>query len=173
MRRAKWGIGAVVVVGLAWVLSNLFNMNIGGIGTEDGGRVGLPTQTSISPSANEEIDTATPPAQSEPITEGETVALEGPDKAIGVGGVVEVLVEDRSFSIRRGSGEDAVWIAAEPDVIASYARQAEGDETGVRVRVFRRPSALASAEEELAEKLRSAGLTNAEIDVRQQLLNEN
>jgi hypothetical protein len=40
----------------------------------------------------------------------------------------------------------------------------------VRVRIFRRPSALASAEEELSESLRNAGIPASEIDLREQLL---
>jgi hypothetical protein len=169
MRRAKWGIGAAAVVGLAWLISNWFPMNIGGIGSDDAANIGLP---SVSSSGNGD-SSKSPPLQSEPIPEDETVSLGGEKSEIGSGGAVEVLVDGRDYFLRRGTGEKAQWVAAQPDVIVSYARQAKGDETGVRVRVFRRPSALASAEDELAERLRSAGLKSSEVDFQEQLLKEN
>lgn len=173
MRRAKWGVGAAVVVGLAWLFSNLPNWNLGGIGSNDGARIGLPTDTSVSETESGETKTVSPPAQTEPMPTGDqTVSMLGPEKQVGTNGVVEVLVDGRNYSLRRGTGADAEWIAAEPDVIASYAKQAKGDETGVRVRVFRRPSALALTEEKLAEELHAAGVTPAEIDFQEQLLKE-
>ncbi len=141
MRRAKWGVGAVVVVGLAWLLSNLFNIRLGGIGTEDGAQVGLPTRTTIVDSDEEQAPTV-PPGQSEPLpdtTDDQSVAVQDSNAttdAVGAGGAVEVLIDDRTFFIRRGVGEHAKWVAAEPAVIASYASQAKGDATGVKVRHF-------------------------------------
>jgi hypothetical protein len=55
-------------------------------------------------------------------------------------------------------------------VISSYASQAKGDATGVKVRIFRRPSALASAEKELSDTLQEAGIPASKIDLREQLL---
>lgn len=164
MRRVKWGIGAAAVVGLAWFVSNLFNM--GGLGTGEGARVGLPVGRTV-PSSPEKLP-ASPPPQTEPETS--TVATAGEDRSIGEGGVVEALIDDRSFFLRRGAGDDAEWVAAEPDVIAGYARQAPGDDSGIRVRVRRKPSAKAASEEELTRALRDAGLTAAEIDVPQKLV---
>lgn len=173
MRRAKWGVGAAAVVGLAWLLSNLFNIELGGIGSEDGASVGLPTSSAPSDPNDASSGSLTPPLQSEPVSaEDGAITLEGPEKVVGASGAIEVLVDGRDYSIRRGTGDDAEWIATDVAVISKYARQAQGDETGVRVRVFRRPSALSSAEEKLAEELRAAGLTTAEIDVPDQLLIE-
>jgi hypothetical protein len=167
MRRMKWGIGAAAVVGLAWLVSNLFNLNVGGIGGDGEGRIGIPTSSSVS---TPDAEPSEPPPQSEPETE--PVSTEGPDDSIGEGGVVVAMIDDHDHFLRRGTGEDGEWIAAEPDAIAAYARQAAGDETGVRVRILRKPSARAAAEESLVEALRSVGLTDSEIDVTEKLLEE-
>jgi hypothetical protein len=160
---------------LAWLLSNLFNIRLGGIGTEDGAQVGLPTRTTIVDSDEEQAPTV-PPGQSEPLpdtTDDQSVAVEDSNAttdAVGAGGAVEVLIDDRTFFIRRGVGEHARWVAAEPAVISSYASQAKGDATGVKLRIFRRPSALASAEKELSDTLQEAGIPASKIDLREQLL---
>jgi hypothetical protein len=161
MHRAKWGIGAAAVVGLAWLLSNLFNINVGGISGDGESRLGLPRP---EPTAHQ----SEPPPQSEPETE--PVATEGPDEAIGAGGVVEVLIDDRSYFLRRGMSEPPEWIAADEGAVAGYARQAPGDGTGVRVRVFRTPAARASAEEQLIQALHEAGLGSGEIDLPERLV---
>ncbi|HEX6986297.1 MAG TPA: hypothetical protein VF170_13025 [Planctomycetaceae bacterium] len=161
MRRMKWGIGAAAVVGLAWLLSNLFNLDVGGTGGDGDSRIGLPTS-----SEPRDVVPAEPPPQGEPDAETEPVSADAPEDAIGTGGVVEVRVDDRDYLLKRGSGAGAEWVAAEPDAIAAYARQASGDETGVRVRIFRTPSARAAAEERLVEALRGVGLTDGEIDLQ-------
>lgn len=158
MRRAKWGIGAAAVVGLAWLISNFFNM--GGLGTGEGTRIGLPVNKTVPSNPDA---AAEPPLQEEPETA--TVATQSEERSIGEGGVVEALIDDRDYFLRRGTGDDAEWVPAEPDVIAGYARQAPGDETGIRVRIFRKASTRAASEAELAETLRSVGLTDAEVDV--------
>lgn len=166
MRRVKWGIGAAAVVGLAWLVSNFFNM--GGLGTGEGTQVGLPTRA-VAPSPAE--TPAEPPPQDEPATS--PVSTEGEESSIGEGGVVEVLIDDdesrpddpkTKYFLRRGVGDGAEWVPAETDAIAAFARQAPGDQTGVRVRVFRKPSALASSEERVREALRGVGLADNEVD---------
>lgn len=166
MRRGKWVVGAAAVVGLAWLVSNFFNM--GGLGTGEGTRIGLPVQTPVP--ATPETPTG-PPPQDEPETS--PVSAEGEERSIGEGGVVDVLIDDgestpdapkTKYSLRRGTGDDAEWVRAEIDTIAGFARQAPGDQTGVRVRVFRKPSALASSEERLREALRGVGLADNEVD---------
>ncbi len=171
MRRAKWGIGAVLVVGLAWFLTNLFDIRFGGIGTDEGSHIGLPTQTPVADSDRDEAPSE-PPPQTEPLPESDdqSVSLQDTSNAVGARGAIDVLIDGRMFFIRRGAGEQATWVPAEPAVISSYAQQAEGDETGVRVRIFRRPSALASAEKELSDSLQSAGIPASQIDLREQLL---
>lgn len=165
MRRLKWGIGAAAVVGAAWFLLNAFNLNIGGFGGGNDGQIGVPriAVTTPPPSAPAE-----PPPQSEPETD--LVSTSDPKTAIGSDGFVEVLIDDRSFSVRRGTGENREWVQAEPDTIVAYARQATGDEAGVRVRILRTPSARAAAEEQLTTALHEAGMTDSEIDVPERLV---
>ncbi len=165
MRRAKWGVGAAVVVGLAWLVSNFFNM--GGLGTGEGTQIGLPTASTV-PTGTARPEN--PPAQDEPETA--TVATEGEDRSVGEGGVVEVLIDERNFLLRRGTDDNAEWVPADADAIAAYARQAPGDESGIRVRIHRKPSARAASEDELNEALRGVGLTGEEIDVPAKLLVE-
>ncbi|MGC1274530.1 MAG: hypothetical protein WBC44_12565 [Planctomycetaceae bacterium] len=163
MGRMKWGIGAAAAVGLAWFVMNVFNWNLGGLGGDGENRVGLPTSSTSSAPDSEPSD---PPEQSEP--DAGLVSVENADEAIGTGGVVEVLIDDRNYSLRRGNGDE--WVQAEPDAIAAYARQAAGDESGMKVRILRKPSARAAAEERLVETLHGVGLTNSEIDVPETLV---
>ena len=165
MRRAKWGVGAAAVVAVAWFLSNFFNMNLGGVGGDGEGRIGLPTTSST---AHPDPERTEPPEQGEPATE--PVFAQGEDEAIGTGGVVEVLIDDRNYSVHQGTGANGKWVAAEPGVIAGYARQATGDETGAKVRILRKPSARAAAEKDLVDALREAGLSGSEIDVPEGLV---
>lgn len=169
MRRAKWGIGAAVVVGVAWFLSNFFNMDIGGVGTDRGTDVSVTTPSSDSSiDVPEERTSAEPPVQSEP--EMQPVAALGADDAVGTEGAVEVLIDGREFFLRRGDGEEGEWVKANGDSVVSYAKQATGDSTGVRVRIFRKPTARASAEETLVEALGLAGISSNEIDVPEKLV---
>ena len=167
MRRAKWGVGAAAVVGLAWLVSRFFDGGLGGIGVGTGPRVELSSRT---PQSVLDDDPSPPPAQGEPRTV--PVSAHGPERAIGEGGAVEVLIDGTDYFLRRGAADDGEWVAAEPDAIVGYAREAAGDETGVRVRVFRRPSSLASAEDRLATALRDAGVSNSEIDVPEKLVEQ-
>lgn len=168
MRRMKWGIGAAAAVGLAWLVMNIFNWNLGGLGGGGENRLGLPTSSTISApdsEPSEPPEQAEPPVQSEP--DAGLVSVESADEAIGAGGIVEVLIDDRNYSLR---GSDGEWIPAEPDAIAAYARQATGDDSGMKVRILRKPSARAAAEERLVETLHGVGLTNSEIDLPETLV---
>lgn len=165
MRRLKWGIGAVAVVGAAWFLLNAFNLNIGGFGGGNEGQVGLPRTALTTPPPSAPAD---PPEQSEPDTD--LVSTDTPETAIGSDGIVEVLIDDRAFSVRRGTGENRKWVQAEPETIVAYVRQATGDEAGVRVRILRTPSARAAAEEQLTTALHEAGVSDSEIDVPERLV---
>jgi hypothetical protein len=164
MRRVKWGLGAAAVVGVAWFLSNFFNLNVGGIGGDGEGEIALPTSVMVGPSQSAPVE---PPEQGEP--DIQPVTTENAPESAGTNEIVEVLIDDRSYSLRRGTG-DAEWVAAELEAIVAYARQAAGDESGVRVRIFRRPSARAAAEEELVEALQGAGVKDAEIDLPEKLV---
>ena len=167
MRRMKWGIGAAGVVGVAWLLVNVFNLDLGGVGGGGDERLGLPEPATQSAPVHDSVP-AEPPVQSEPETG--LVSTDNPAQAVGSGGVVEVLVDDRTYSLRHGTGAEAEWIAAEPEAVVAYARQAEGSESGVRVRILRTPSARATAEERLIESLRDAGIAMNEIDVPEKLV---
>ena len=175
MRRAKWGAGAAVVVGLAWLISNVFDFNGPGLGPGDGVGVGLPTRSTDARPTEPPLQSEPPlpsDSQAEPDSESDTqpVATITPPSGIGAGGIVEVLIDDRSYFLRRGSTEPPDWVAAEPDAIAGYAKQATGDETGIRVRVFRKPSARASAEEELIEILGQVGIKRSDVDLPERLV---
>ena len=165
MRRMKWGIGAAAVVGLAWFLLNVFNLNIGGLGDGGGGdsRIGLPVMTETADPVPE-----APPEQSEPVVD--PVSVESSGDAISSGGVVEVMISDHDFLVRRRKAGNGEWVSTDIDTIAAAARSSPGNESGVRVRVLRQGSSRASAEERLVEALRSVGLTNSEIDLPETLV---
>ena len=180
MRKAKYGVGAAVIVGIAWVISNMFNFGgPGGRGpttgvVPEGGTVSSDTDASSTDS----VSTTNPAAEREPeqplstyaaMTTDPVPRAGGPADQLGAGPVVEVLVDGRDYYLRRGTGADG-WAHTDPAAVVMASRQVEGDGAGIKVRVFRKKTARASAEDQLKESLHVAGLTDAQIDWPETLL---
>ena len=77
--------------------------------------------------------------------------------------VVTVLIDARDFAVLTKHEGQEEYKAASLNQVAEMAKAAAGDETGVRVKVLRRESAKASAEEELRGSLASAGIPPTSI----------
>ncbi|MFK7820894.1 MAG: hypothetical protein AB8G99_19425 [Planctomycetaceae bacterium] len=77
--------------------------------------------------------------------------------------VVTVLIDAREFAVLTKKDGQEEYKAASMDQIVQMARAAQGDDTGVRVKVLRRESAKASAEESLRNSLASAGVPATSI----------
>lgn len=68
--------------------------------------------------------------------------------------VVKIVVSDRAYLLRTATGDEPI----ELDQIVSYATAAKGDEDGVKIRVYRKPSSRASTEIALQQALTAAGV---------------
>ena len=165
MRRAKWGIGAVLVAGAAWLLMNVFNIDLGGTGIN-------PFATMPGESRTERKTEPANPAEAEkePTTDEKLVSTANPATAIGGDGTVDVRVVDRSYQLQAGTGEAATWTDATLEQVVAAAKRAPGDDVGIRVRVLRGPSSRASTEDALYEALRAAEIEPAEIAVPDKLV---
>lgn len=77
--------------------------------------------------------------------------------------VVTVLIDGRSYSVLTSSDGQQEYRATSIEEVARLATAAKGDESGVRVKVLRRESARASAEEKLQVALSQAGVPESSV----------
>lgn len=149
-------LGAVLVAGIALgvYLSDLFK----GFGLGDG-TASKTTQESTEPGDSADstaqtvasIDSAhlvEPDSQPDP---GKSAVVPPP-----VTDVVKVVIADRSYFVRSPEGDQSTELKQ----IVALAGAATGDEDGIRVRVYRRLSSRAAAENELRDALIAAGITD-------------
>lgn len=68
--------------------------------------------------------------------------------------VVKVVVAERAFALRSEKGERPIQL---PEII-ELVKQAPGDTDGIRLRIYRKPSSRASAEDALQTALSDAGI---------------
>jgi hypothetical protein len=72
--------------------------------------------------------------------------------------VLTVLIDGHEYAVLTKRDGQEEYRAASVDQVVSLAKIARGDDTGVRVKVLRRESARASAEEQLRGSLVNAGI---------------
>ena len=90
------------------------------------------------------------------------VIKEADELPIAVPDVVRVLIDERQYYLRSEIGGGQDLLIALPKLI-DIVSQAPGDEDGLRVRVYRRSTARASAEEKLKTAFAEAGINDAAI----------
>ncbi len=150
VRRLTIGGGALIGVAMVYGLLNGLFSGFGGNGPGSG------AQALVSNGNN---SMSMPDAsQSKPPVENET-----PPESTDV---VNVLIDERSYFIRLlvdGKGE---YRRIELPELVNLAKAARGNEDGIRVRVSRRESSRASAENLLQEKLLGAGLRKESIHLQ-------
>jgi len=81
--------------------------------------------------------------------------------------VIKVVISDRDYHVELTDGTEQKM--AIPEII-SHVKQAKGDDSGFRIRVFKRESARASAADQLDKDLKDAGITPDEIHWKHELL---
>ena len=151
-------IGGVVVLAVA--LAGFFGRFFGGFGTgEQGGENAKETtaeNTALLSNTTARPDDRSPAAQ--------TAAVYLDYRTVGV---LEVIVDARSYTIRNDrNGARPVELGE----LIELAKRTPGNEEGVRVRVFRRESALVTTEKALQSALINAGLPQESIVWEQTLL---
>ena len=80
------------------------------------------------------------------------------EKAIA-GNVLTVLIDEHDYLMQIPGTTDSVYRRAELARLVELAKRAKGDTNGIRVRILRRESARASAENQIKADLMHAGLT--------------
>lgn len=139
------GTVVVLAVALAGILKGLFPNFGGGGGNGEGAGNGPQPQ----------IEAPQEPTE-KPAPDVKTEDREAPE-------VLTVLIEDRHYAIRQSDGNGETWNRIELERVVELAEQTPGNADGVRVRIIRDESARASAEIELQERLRKAGLSKESI----------
>ena len=156
VRRLTIGGGLLIGVAIvASLLSGLFS-GFGGQGSGNG-----PTVVVLNGGNSMNIpDTA----QSKPVDqhpEPKEEPASPPESADA--DVVNLLIDGRSYFIRQSVDGKRAYRPIELPELVNLAKAARGNEDGIRVRVSRRESSRASAENLLQEKLMEAGLRKEAI----------
>ena len=177
MRGAKWGVGAVVVVGVVWLLTNMFNLDVGGLGIVP--QANIPSDASPSDVPEPPVDDTDPTVQGGGMADGtdgtpgnpsRLVALTDSKAAIGPEGRLDVRIAGRQYHLRNHEAADGAWVPASLGQVVAAAKQAPGDDAGIRVRMLRSGSSLAGAESELVEALNGAGIDANAIEIPKTLV---
>ena len=135
------GIGLGVYLGrlnFGWGGGNKF-----GIGSSDG-----ETQATIS--SADPIKALTEPANQEDLN------------SIPVSNVVRVLIDNYQFLLRGEKG-DAKTVPVDLKKLMELVQAAEGDEDGIRLKIYRNDSTRASSEEKLKQALAEAGVADTAV----------
>lgn len=140
-------LGAVLLAGVGLgVYLGKFNFGLGG-GTQFGiGSSGTDTQVTTAAGTIKPL-------------EATKAKEESPDV---VPDVVRVLIDDRQYYLRSENGGDGDTPIELPKLIR-LIEKAPGDDDGLRVRVYLKSSARASAEENLKSALKEAGINEASV----------
>lgn len=78
--------------------------------------------------------------------------------------VLDILIDDRSYLVKASSQPQDRYRPAEIEEIVQQAKQASGDEDGIRIRVYRKGSARVIPESLLKDELKKAGFAPHTID---------
>ncbi len=149
--RTLVGGGVVIAVAAGIYFGDLFKGP--GLGPGDGpgndsGQVSLHS-TDQQPVPPPEPMPPNPPDPDEPATSEE------PEPS----NVVEVIVDGRQYLQKTGQGDAAKYQPVELSQLVERAEKAPGDQTGVKIRVAHRQTAITGAIDQLEEALLESGLS--------------
>ena len=84
--------------------------------------------------------------------------------------VLTVLIYEHSFLVRVSPGDEPVYRPVELGRVVELALRATGDSNGIRVRIIRRESARAAAEENLKQSLKRSGIGSDALHMSEQFV---
>jgi len=145
VRRATTG----VVVIVAAFLVSMF-MNGPGAGDGDGDSITSSGSDDLQASASVEDALLVSSDQPDGLTDDEQAALSG--------NTLHILIDEFSYLMRVPGQQTDSWQAIELDRLTEVAQQAAGDTNGIRVRIQKRVTARASAEQEILQQLNASGI---------------
>ncbi len=156
---------------LAWLAFMLFRSGIGGTGQSvDGDGEGDAERASRPPLASN----AAPgfrtgeglPSASEESDNG----LTADEQRIAAAQVLTVLITEHDYMIQMPSDSELIYRPVELDRLVEMAAETQGDSNGIRVRILRRDSARASAEEQLKLDLSRRGIGSDAVHMSEQFV---
>jgi hypothetical protein len=153
----KAAMGGGVVL-LSFLLFMLFRFGIGGEpGKGDNDNQFSPGDVMVTsqPASTDPMSVFPSEDASEKLTLDEKTALSND--------VLAVLIDERNFLIELPSDTDPIYRQMPLERIVQLAQLAKGDSNGIQVRILRRESARASAEEELRKELNRSGIESDAI----------
>ncbi len=146
-----------------------------GLGFQDGSGPGDDSdpnaQVSMAPPVSHST-TESKPDLTEDDTTQDTVPRFVPTAEPEMPDVVDILIDGNQYLVTTHVGESERK-AMTLDQIVAMAATVDGEPSGIRVRVARTPSAVASAEAAVMKRLTDAGLAADQIDARRQLVEPN
>lgn len=92
-------------------------------------------------------------------TDADNISLSVDEQQALAGNVLEVLIDEHDYLVAVASDPEPVYRPMSVDQITRLAGLAAGDSNGIRVRVVRRDTARAQAEESLKKALEAVGIT--------------
>jgi hypothetical protein len=81
------------------------------------------------------------------------------------GDVLEVVIDGRDYALRQSGDVKDEYVPTSLNEVVAMAKESPGNRDGVRVRVYRRGTALPSAEEALQRALQDAGLGESTVQM--------
>jgi hypothetical protein len=152
VKRSRLIAGAVAVIAAAgvWLGMRLSDLNFGAGG---GTGIGL---SGYSRPGDVPRDSSLPNAPKEGSKDG---------RGARRGDVLEVVIDGREYSLRQSGDVKDEYVPASLSEVITLAKETPGNRDGVRVRVYRKGSALPSAEEALQRALQDAGLGESAVQM--------
>jgi hypothetical protein len=148
--RTRNFLGAALLAGVGLgVYLGKFNFGLGG-----GNQFGIGSSDSQT-----HVTTAAGNIKPLEVTSEKKEKVESP---IAVPDVVRILIDERQYYLRSENGGDQD-VAMELPKLIRLIEQAPGDSDGLRVRVYLKSTARASAEENLKSALKDAGINEASV----------
>lgn len=161
--RAGVGAGAVLIGLALFLLFRGFGLGPGNGTGEDGSG---DTKTEETDDDAEILAADSDPSESTPEKQQDNTSPQqntggltfDEEKAIA-GNVLTVLIDEHDYLMQIPGTTDPVYRRTELTRLVELAKRAKGDTNGIRVRILRRESARASAENQIKADLMHAGLT--------------
>ena len=173
-RTAAAGTGAVGLAAFGlWMFDGFGEFGLPTAG--EGGGAALTLDPTADGADVEPAPTFAPAADRTDIDPADPGAVGGPADADGAGlAMVDVLVDGGEYYVVRRFASDGLPVR-DPMTLeetVGLARSVPGAADGVRVRVSRKPNAIAGAVTDLMDRLREAGFEDDQIDYRTRLVED-
>lgn len=154
-KRLMYAGGGVLILGI--ILGQFFGLTPG-INTGPGEGETKKESTNDSPAILASTESDIVPVLIQPEPKQKISQSELPLK------VLDILIDDRSYLVKASSQPQDQYRPAAIEEIVQQAKQASGDEDGIRIRVYRKGSARVIPESLLKDELKKAGLAPHMID---------